>query len=301
MDNFKGQNILNLVKEFPNDDACKSYLSKIKWMDGFKCSKCRAEKGFEKAGFTYHCYSCNHDESATANTLFHKVKFGLQKAFLIVFEMTTTTKSLSSIQVGKRYGISQTTAWFFMRKVRVAMKSSQKYPLSEIVHVDEFVVGGKEDGKQGRSYVTKKTKAVIAVELTDKNKVKRVYVKSIDDYSAKSLTPIFEEHISTSAKIFTDKWRGYSPLKATYNIEQRESKNGKNFKEMHIIVIHQIKSWIRTVPTHVSKKQIHSYFDEFTFRINRSIVKETLFHKTIERMINEMPIYQKQIIQKLSM
>jgi hypothetical protein len=35
-----------------------------------------------------------------------------------------------------------------------------------------------------------------------------VYVKSIDDYSAKSLTPIFEEHISPSAKIVTDKWRG---------------------------------------------------------------------------------------------
>ena len=299
MEIFKGQNILNLVKELPNDDACKAYLSKIKWMDGFKCSKCGSEKGCEKAGYNYHCYSCNHVESSTANTLFHKVKFGLQKAFLIVFEMTTSTKSMSSIQVGKRYGISQTTAWFFMQKVRVAMQSGQKYPLSQIVHVDEFVVGGKEDGKQGRSYDTKKTKAVIAVELTDKNKVKRVYIKSIDDYSAKSLTPIFEQHISTSAKIFTDKWRGYSPLKAKYNIEQRESKNGKNFKEMHV-VIHQIKSWIRTVPTHVSKKHIQSYFDEFSFRINRSIFKETIFHKTIERMINTLPINQKQIIQKLN-
>ena len=299
MEIFKGQNILNLVKELPNDDACKAYLSKIKWMDGFKCSKCGSEKGCEKAGYNYHCYSCNHVESSTANTLFHKVKFGLQKAFLIVFEMTTSTKSMSSIQVGKRYGISQTTAWFFMQKVRVAMQSSQKYPLSQIVHVDEFVVGGKEDGKQGRSYDTKKTKAVIAVELTDKNKVKRVYIKSIDDYSAKSLTPIFEQHISTSAKIFTDKWRGYSPLKSKYNIEQRESKNGKNFKEMHV-VIHQIKSWIRTVPTHVSKKHIQSYFDEFSFRINRSIFKETIFHKTIERMINTLPISQKQIIQKLT-
>ncbi len=75
MDIFKGQNILNLVKEFPNDDACKAYLSNIKWIDGFKCAKCGAEKGCEKAGFNYHCYACNHVESATANTLFHKVKF----------------------------------------------------------------------------------------------------------------------------------------------------------------------------------------------------------------------------------
>lgn len=69
---------------------------------------------------------------------------------------------------------------------------------------------------------------------------------------------------------------------------------------MHVI-IHQIKSWIRTVPTHVSKKYIQAYFDEFTFRINRSIFKETIFHKTIERMTKALPIYQNQIIQKLSL
>lgn len=113
MEIFKGQNILNLVKELPDDDSCRAYLSKIKWLEGFKCSKCGSERGCEKSGYNYHCYSCNHVESATANTLFHKVKFGLQKAFLIVFEMTTSSKSLSSVQIGKRYGISQTTAWFF--------------------------------------------------------------------------------------------------------------------------------------------------------------------------------------------
>lgn len=84
-----------------------------------------------------------------------------------------------------------------------------------------------------------------------------------------------------------------------YNIEQRESKNGKNLKEMHV-VIHQIKSWIRTVPTHFSKKHIQSYFYKFTIRINRSIFEETIFHKTIERMMIVMPIYQNQIIQKLN-
>lgn len=136
MEEFKGINILNFIKELPNDDACKAYLAKIKWQDGFICSKCRHTKGCEKSGYRYHCYSCQHVESATANTLFHKVKFGLQK-------------------------------------VRKAMKSSQNYPLEKLIHVDEFTVGGEEEGKQGRSYDTKKKKAVIAVELTDDNKVNR--------------------------------------------------------------------------------------------------------------------------------
>ena len=90
----------------------------------------------------------------------------------------------------------------------------------------------KEEGKQGRSYDSKKKKAVIAVELNKKYQIKRVYVKSIDDYSAKSLTPIFEKHISNTAQIVTDKWREYQPLKGKYNIEQKLSNQGKKIKRI---------------------------------------------------------------------
>ena len=44
----------------------------------------------------------------------------------------------------------------FLQKVRVAIKSSQKYPLTEIVYADEFVIGGKEDGKQVKVTIVKK-------------------------------------------------------------------------------------------------------------------------------------------------
>ena len=40
MEVFKGQNILNFIKELPDDDACKAYLAKMKWQDGFTCAKC---------------------------------------------------------------------------------------------------------------------------------------------------------------------------------------------------------------------------------------------------------------------
>ena len=90
MDVFKGENILDFAKEFPDDDSCKAYLAQIKWGDGFTYTKCGHNKGCKKAGHRYHCYSCGGVGSATANTLFHKVRFGLRKAFFIVFEMTAT-------------------------------------------------------------------------------------------------------------------------------------------------------------------------------------------------------------------
>lgn len=291
---FEGQNIIDFLKAFPNDDSCKRYLADLKWKDGFQCSKCGHNSGHQRKDHSYFCYRCDHVESPTSGTLFHKVKFGIHKAFCIAFEMSASSKGISSIQMGKRYGIRQGTAWYFMQKVRKAMESSQKWPLSKLVHVDEFVVGGQEEGKQGRSYNTKKTKVIAGVELNEKRGVKRAYAQVIDDYSCKSFTPFFEQHISKDATIVTDKWRGYTPLIKDYNIEQIPSNKGKDFKELHL-VIHQIKSWIRTIPTHTSKYHMKKYLDEFSFRLNRSQFKQSIFHKTIERMVKHKPVYQYQI------
>ena len=67
--------------------------------------------------------------------------------------------------MGVRYGVTEKTAWLFMHKVRQAMKSSENNPKEGNVEVDEFVVGGKEVGKVGRSYNTKKKKAVGAMNI----------------------------------------------------------------------------------------------------------------------------------------
>ena len=67
------------------------------------------------------------------------------------------------------------------------------------VHVDEFVIGGKEEGKVGRSYSSKKKKVVCAVQLTDDGKVKRMYSMKIDNYSSKELKKLFVHHISEDA------------------------------------------------------------------------------------------------------
>ena len=65
-------------------------------------------------------------------------------------------------------------------------------------------------------------------------------------------------------------------------------------------MIHQVKSYIRTVLTYVSKDHIQKYFDEFTYQINRSQKKKTIWHNTIMKKVNQKPITQKQIVWKLN-
>jgi transposase-like protein len=295
MEIFKGQNLIEFAERFKTDQDCREYLSNIKWSEGYFCRKCKHTKSQIRKDYSRTCNICSDTESAMANTLFHKVKFGLRKAFFICFEMSTSTKSLSASQTAVRFGVHERTARMFMQKVREAMKSSEDFPMKGIVNVDEYVVGGYEEGRPGRSYHSNKKKAVCAVELTDEGKVKRFYTFQIPDYSAKSLRKMFEKHIDITAKVTTDKWKGYNPIAKDYDLTQILSEKGSNFKALHVM-IHQVKSWIRTTYSWVSEKNINRYFDEFCYRINRSQSKDTIFNNLIKRMVKADNITHQKII-----
>ena len=289
---FTGLSLIEFTETFSTDADCKEYLGERKWGAGFRCKKCHHKKATVLKGERIAhrmCTLCKREESPTAGTLFHRVRFGLRKAFFIVYEMSTGSKGLSSIQMANRYGISQKTAWYFMSKVRLAMDSSGNHPMKGKVQVDEFTVGGKEKGKKGRSYDTKKKKMVGAVELTDDNKIKRFYALPINGYSGKEPESIFKAHIDTDAKVGSDGWKGYNKMKKKYDITSTKSLPGINFNEIHT-VIQNLKSWLRAIPTHISKEHTKAYLDEFSYRLNRSIHKQTIFDGLIKRMIAHPPV-----------
>jgi len=297
MDIFKGQNLLEFAGRFKTDEDCRAYLADVKWGDGgFRCRKCGHGRCQVRKNGDRTCNRCSDIESPTAGTLFHKVKFGLRNAFPICFEMSTSTKGLSASYLSVRYGISRKSAGFFMNKVREAMRSSESHPMDGDVHIDEFVVDGRDPGKPGRSYDSRKKKAVCAVQLTPDGRVGRMYIKRVNDFSSKSLTNIFERHIDRGARVRTDEWKGYVPIAAKhgYSIVQVPSSGGLNFRALHTMV-HQVKSWIRTVFSWVSSKHIERYFDEFCYRINRSQMKATVFHNLIKRMASRGKLYRSQI------
>jgi len=87
-------------------------------------------------------------------------------------------------------------------------------------------------------------------------------------FAPKSLRTIFDKHISKTAQVTTDQWKGYRPIK-DYNVTQKPSNDGKNFPTLHK-VIHQVKSWIRGIYSWVSEFNIDRYLAEYSFRINRA-------------------------------
>ena len=102
MDIFKGQNLLEFSNRFKTELDCKEYLADLKAKEGCECLKCGMTAFQKRMGFSRVYNVCFHIKSATANTFFHKVKFGVRKTFFLCFEMATITKSLSASYMGVR-------------------------------------------------------------------------------------------------------------------------------------------------------------------------------------------------------
>ena len=276
--------LFDLMQRFPDEQSCVSYLYRLKWSTGFICSKCNSNQSKQgKKKYSKRCKSCGYEESPTANTLFHKIKFPLQKAFYMSYQLSVNKKGMSTLELSRQYGLSQKTCWFFKRKIQKAMQSSNQHPLSNVLEIDEFSIGGHEKGKPGRSD-GKKKKVILAVEtVLDKKErltIGRAYARIIEDYSADSFKPFFEEKISKNSTIFTDLWSSYKPFTKGYDINQEKSNNGESMKLLHTHIMN-IKSWLRGIHHHISIKHAQSYMDEYHFKFNRRLNLENCFDKLI--------------------
>lgn len=286
MKTVRGLSRKEFEQKYGDNLKCVEFLANKKWGKGFICRKCHhsfCRKG-KKAPFK-RCLKCGTEESPTAHTLFHKVKFDLYKAFGMIYDIMTSKKGANSIWLSERYEVSQNTAWLFKRKVQNYLKSSKTNLLTGLIHVDEFEIGTPKKGEQGRSKSEKKCRVVIAAEILDDGKVGKAYAQVISDFSTKSLKKIFVDHIDIKADIVTDGWSSYKPLKRIYKrLTQELSENGTNFPEIHI-QIRDFKNWLRGMHSFCSDKTLQDYIDEYFYRFNRRNHRKTITDKVLERFL----------------
>ena len=282
---FSSLNALEFQRQFSGDDDCRRYLAAVKWRNGFQCRKCKCShytKGY--LPYSRRCQQCRYDESATAYTVFHNLKFGLLKAFYATFRYCKK-KGMSSYELAKEIGVSQPTAWLFHRKLQQVMESSGKFPLEGEVHVDDFTTGGPEPGKPGRSD-GKKKKTLLMVEVRQGNTTGRVYCQKIDNYQKATLYPIIEAKVSCQANICTDEYPSYDKLKEHFaNAIQAKSQKGNRFPVVHQQIMN-LKGWVRGIHHHCSDKHYQSYLDEYCFRTNRRNTQHSIFKCLISRSAN---------------
>ena len=289
---FEGVSLLEFNEKFATDEDCYKYLAEIKWEKGYKCAKCSNNKYYNgKLPSSRTCSKCKYSESATAHSLFHKMKFSIRKAFYIVFLVVSGKKGISTYDLSRKLDLRQKTCWLFKRKVMEAMKSSGKHLLKGDVEVDEFFVGGQEEGKKGRGN-DKKRLVVIAIKVQNKG-IHQSYAQVIPAANQIELEAFCNTYIDKSANIRTDGWKGYSPLQTEFTnlTAELSGVKGKSFPLLHRQIM-MLKGWLRGIHHHC--KHLQAYLDEFNYRFNRLTNTKTIFHNLIVKIMEHPPtIYQK--------
>ncbi len=267
------RNEVEFDEMFSTEESCKEYFFKMKWSDGFVCSHCENQSYWRNNRGLYVCKTCGHHNSLTSDTMFSGTKKPIKLWFKAVWLFTTkkTGESASSIQ--SLLGISYPTAWSWLQKLRLCTVRDNRGKLSGNIEVDEFYLGGKEEGKQGRG-AEDKIKIVAAVEKRG-NKTGRIRLQVIDDTSSSSLLPFIELNIEENSKVKTDGWSGYLPLNRMNYEHLREVISTSDDDASTLLPgVHLVASLIKRMMLGIYQgryvaKHIQKYLDEFTFRYNR--------------------------------
>lgn len=280
---------------FGTEEACFKYLIAMRWPNGFKCPKCGHTEAYTlRRRKLFQCKSCKHQTSVTAGTVFHKLRQPLTKLFLAIYLISTNKKGISALELQRKIGLkSYQTAWTLQHKLRKAMKSSNSFPLTDPVEVDETYIGGKRHGKAGRGAENKALVAV-AVETRDKKRMGRTYLSPIENAGKEELCQFVEKHVKPGTIVKTDGWISYQDLASNYIHKPSKLYSpddaAKLLPKVHIIIANA-KMWMRgTFNRYPSSKHLERYLEEFQFRFNRRWNIDNIFDSLLERCIQRTTI-----------
>ncbi len=123
----KEVNFEEFNKIYPNKEACLKFLAELKWANGYECKKCKHKKHCRgKSMHSRRCTRCRYDESATAYTIFHRLKFPITKAFYMVFLIFESKDKVTSSELSQILDLRQSTCWNFSKKIKTAMDVAKK-------------------------------------------------------------------------------------------------------------------------------------------------------------------------------
>jgi two-component system, sensor histidine kinase LadS len=103
---------------FSDSEKVLKFVADIKWKDGFVCRSCGHANYCEgKTPHSRRCTRCKKEESATANTIFHNIKFPVNKAFYIAYNVCVLGNDFSSYNYSDQLGLNQMTCWKFRKRI----------------------------------------------------------------------------------------------------------------------------------------------------------------------------------------
>lgn len=274
------------IQRFSSDYECYYYLAKIKWTnESFVCKKC-GNVTFHKGRTPYsrRCNKCKYDESATAGTMFEKLKFPIRTAFSIIYKIANSGEGCSSAELAKQFGLQQKTCWAFKQKVQQAIGKIQQKKLMGDVAVRILNIYDEESSTWFFQETRPKQRVAVAVQIK-KRRVEKAMAHVIDDDKAKYLRTFFNHYLDPSAQIIMMDGYGFKVLQKEYQIEFLSLRT-KRLKPL-MDYFADLKYWIGKERHNCFYNNLQGYLDEYNYRLNHRNRPLRNFEAVIRAMMKE--------------
>ncbi len=271
----KGMSDADFDRLYGTEEQCREAVFMWRWPKGFICPICGGSKhsviGTRSA---YQCSACRTQVSLTAGTIFHSTKLPLKTWFRAIYHMTQTKGGISSLELARRLGVTQNTAWKISHKFMQVMheREAQKR-LTGRVEMDDAYLGGRRSGKRGRGSAGK-TPFVAAVETTDDGKPHKMKLHPVSGFTCHAIAQTTTRLLTGECQVFTDGLHCFTAVadQGFTHIALRTSGNkpvqDSTFKWVNT-VLGNVKCALVGTYRAIADKHAPRYLSSFVYRFNR--------------------------------
>jgi transposase-like protein len=274
----KGLSEAEFRERFGTEEACRRALFEMRWPEGLACPACGGRSFYELKGRKlFQCNRCKRQVRLTAGTVFQDTKLPLTTWFSAIYHLTQGKGGISSVELGRRLGVKQGTAWLMKHKLMRAMgaREAAKPKLSGRVEIDDAYLGGERPGgKRGRG-AAGKTPVVAAVETTPERKPRRIRLTVVKGFRKREVEKLAKRDLAAGGTVVSDGLSCWPAVEAAgcahFPMATGAGKKAANWTPFKWVntVLGNVKSAIVGTYRHVSPKHAQSYLTSFAYRFNR--------------------------------
>ena len=274
----KGLSEAAFRERFGTEQACRQALFEMRWREGLTCPACGGRSFCElKARKLFQCNRCKKQVRLTAGTVLQDTKLPLTTWFSAIYHLTQSKGGISSVELGRRLGVKQPTAWLMKHKLMRAMAAREagKPKLAGRVELDDAYLGGERSGgKRGRG-AAGKTPVVAAVETTPERKPRRLRLSVVKGFRKKEVEKLAKATIEPGSNVVSDGLSCWPAVEAAgcahFPMITGSGKRAASWTPFRWVntALGNIKTAIAGTYHHVSPKHAQSYLTSFAYRFNR--------------------------------
>ena len=203
----KGLSEADFDKSYGTEEQCHAALVAWRWPAGFECPDCCGHNHCvvtRQARRLFQCNACRKQTSVKAGTIFASSKLPLRIWFKAIYHVTQSKKGISSIELSRRLGITQTAAWMMKHKLgQVMLERNASKRLKGFVQMDDAYIGGAHPGRRGRG-ASGKTPFVAAVATTEDGKPDQIILRRVAAFSKFAIRKLSSTALTSGADVTSD-------------------------------------------------------------------------------------------------